>query len=294
VDTMKLDNWRLILGARLDRFSVHFHEQVFSVPPAVTGVVTATNVRNHVDTLPSWHGALLYKPMDNGTIYFSYGTSFNPTAEPLNLVSSFTTFSLNNANLGPERNQTFELGTKWALFDGLNVSAALFETDKVNARIPDLTLPGFNTLGGNQQVQGYELMAQGKIMDGWDASVGWDYLSSDTTKTVAGGPPLGLPLVFTPHNHVTFWTSYEIMPGLTVGGGGEYQGSRYAQTSAPIEKAPDYLTLDAMAKYAITGNLDVQVNVFNLTDRYYIDMMHFAFAVPGAGRSAMLTLNYHS
>ena len=131
-------------------------------------------------------------------------------------------------------------------------------------------------------------------MDGWDASAGYDYLSSDTTKTVAGGPPLGLPLVFTPHNHLTFWISYEIMPGLQIGGGGEYMGSRYAQTSAPIEKAPDYLTLDAMAKYAITDKLYVQVNVYNLTGKYYIDMMHFAFVVPGAGRSAMLTLNYHS
>ena len=42
-------------------------------------------------------------------------------------------------------------------------NASLFETDKINARIPDPTLPGFNTLGGNQQVQGFELMLQGKI-----------------------------------------------------------------------------------------------------------------------------------
>ncbi len=160
----------------------------------------------------------------------------NPTAETLNVISSFTSFSLNNAALGPEKNQSFELGTKWSLFDGLNVSASIFETDKVNARIPDLSLPGFNTLGGNQRVQGYELMAQGKIMDGWDASIGYDYLSSDTTKTVAGGPPLGLPLVFTPHNHVTFWTTYEVLPGLTVGGGGEYQGSRYAPDQRPDQK----------------------------------------------------------
>jgi catecholate siderophore receptor len=294
VDTMKLDNFQLILGARIDRFSVHFNEQAYSVPPATTGVVTATNVTNRVDTLPSWHGALLYKPMDNGTVYFSYGTSFNPSAETLDIISSFTSFSLANANIGPERNRNLELGTKWAFFDGgLNASASLFETDKTNARIPDLSLPGFNTLGGNQRVQGFELAAQGKIMDGWNASIGYDYLSSDTTKTVAGGPPLGFPLPFTPHNHVTVWTTYQIFPELEIGGGGEYMGSRYAQTTAPIEKAPDYFTLDAMAKYTINDKFDVQVNVYNLTDKYYIDMMHPQFAVPGAGRSAMLTLNYH-
>ncbi|HWY61500.1 MAG TPA: TonB-dependent siderophore receptor [Rhizomicrobium sp.] len=296
VDTMKLqDQWELILGARIDRFSVHFGEQAFSVPPAVTGVVTATNVKNREDTLPSLHGALIYKPADNGTLYFTYGTSFNPSAETLDIISSFTSFSLNNENIGPERSRTMELGTKWSLLDGgLMAAAALFETDKVNVRIPDLSLPGFNTLGGNQRVQGFELSLQGKIMDGWNASLGYDYLSSSTTKTVAGGPPLGFPLTFTPHNNFKFWTTYQVLPELEIGGGGEYVGSRYAQTTVPVEKAPDYLTLDAMAKYTINDQMDVQLNVYNLADRLYYDMMHFAFVVPGAGRSAMLTLNYHS
>jgi catecholate siderophore receptor len=295
-DTMKLqDQWELILGARVDRFSVHFTEQAFASPPAVVNVVAATNVKNREDTLPSWRGALIYKPAENGTLYFSYGTSFNPSAETLDIISSFTSFSLNNENIGPERNQSIELGTKWSLMDGgLMANASLFQTDKINARIPDPSLPGFNTLGGNQQVQGFEIMLQGRIMDGWDVSLGYDYLSSGTTKTVAGGPPLGFPLPFTPHDNLKFWTVYQALPKLVIGGGGEYVGSRYAQTTAPIEQAPSYLTLDAMARYAVSDRMDVQLNVYNLTDKLYYDMMHFAFVVPGAGRSAMLTLNYHS
>jgi catecholate siderophore receptor len=188
-----------------------------------------------------------------------------------------------------------ELGTKWALLDGgLNAAASLFETDKVNVRIPDPALPTFNILGGNQRVQGFEATLQGKIMDGWNASLGYDYLSSDTTKTAPGGPPLGFPLPFTPHNNVKFWTTYQVLPELEIGGGGEYVGSRYAQTTAPIEQAGGYTTLDAMAKYTINDQMDVQLNVYNLTDKLYYDMMHPAFVVPGAGRSAMLTLNYHS
>jgi catecholate siderophore receptor len=295
-DNLKLnDQLQLILGARIDRFSVHFNEQVFAVPPAVTGIVTAINTKNRVDTLPSWHGALLYKPVESGTFYFTYGTSFNPSAETLDIVSSFTTFSLNNENLSPERNRTFELGTKWSLMgDALLLNGSLFETDKVNARIPNAAIPGFNTLGGNQRVQGFEVLAQGRITDEWNVSAGYDYLSSSTTQTAPGGPPLGLPLVFAPHNNVTFWSAYQIIPQLQIGGGGQYVGSRYAQTSAPIEQAPGYVTFDAMAKYTINENFDVQANVYNLTDKYYFDMMHFAFVVPGAGRSAMFTLNYHS
>ena len=152
-----------------------------------------------------------------------------------------------------------ELGTKWSLLDGgLVANASIFETDKINARIPDPSLPGFNTLGGNQQVQGFEAALQGQIMTGWNVSLGYDYLSSGTTKTVAGGPPLGFPLPFAPHNNVKFWSTYQLLPQLLIGGGGEYVGSRYAQTTAPIEQAPGYMTLDAMARYTINDRMDVQ------------------------------------
>lgn len=293
-DTLKLgEQWQAVLGARVDRFSVHFNEQVFAVPPATTGVVTATNAKNREDTLPSWHGALLYKPVANGTFYFTYGTSFNPSAETLDIISSFSTFSLSNENLSPERNRTFELGTKWSLLDGaLLLNGSLFQTDKINARIPS-DVPGFNILGGDQQVQGFELTAQGNITDAWHVSLGFDHLSSGTTKTAPGGPPIGYPLPFAPHGNLTFWTTYQLLPELQVGGGGQYMGSRYAQTTAPVEQAPSYVTLDAMAKYTLSERFDLQVNVYNLTDKTYYDMMHFAFVTPGAGRSAMLTLNFH-
>ena len=295
-DTMKLgDQWQLVVGGRFDRFSAHFNEQVFSVPPAVTGVVTANNVENHVDALPSWHGALVYKPMENGTVYFTYATSFNPSAETLDEISSFTTFSLANENLDPERNRSFELGTKWSLMgDALTVNGSIFDTEKYNARIPDPSIPGFDELAGDEQVQGFELQAQGRITDAWNVSLGYDYLNSDTTKTVAGGPPLGFPLPFVARNNVTFWSTYMILPGLQVGGGGQYVGSRYAQTTAPIEEAPGYVEFDAMAKYTINAAFDIQANVYNIGDTYYYDMLHPAFVIPGAGRSAMLTLNYHS
>jgi outer membrane receptor for monomeric catechols len=49
-----------------------------------------------------------------------------------------------------------------------------------------------------------------------------------------------------------------------------------------------------MAKYTVNAKFDVQLNVYNIGDTYYYDMLHPAFVIPGAGRSAMLTLNYHS
>ena len=239
------------------------------MPPAVTGVVTATNVKNRVDTLPSWHGALIYKPAENGTVYFTYGTSFNPSAETLDIISSFTSFSLNNENIGPERNRTIELGTKWSLLEGgLTANASLFETDKVNARIPDPVLPSFNILGGNQRVQGFELT-------GSRARSPTAGMSRWAMTISAAAPPR-------PRRAARRWDSRWCSRRTTISHSGpptsSCRNSRSAAAAnmsaramprprAPIEQAPGYVTFDAMAKYTITDQLDVQVNVYNIDDK---------------------------
>ena len=296
MDTMKLgEQFQLILGTRFDSFDASFHELTYAVPPATTGVVTATNNQAHTVAIPSWRGALVYKPMEEGTLYFSFGTSFNPSAEGLSFLNSGENYNVANQNLGPEKNQNFEVGTKWTLLNNqLFLSGAMFHTEKTNARIPDPTLPGFNQLAGDQVVDGFELQAQGQITADWNISAGYDYLSSNTTKTVTGGPPLHFVLPFTPRSAGNVWTTYRILPQFQVGAGLNFTDRRYAQTTAPVESVPGYTTFDAMAKYVFTNTMDVQVNVYNLTDRYYYDTPHPHFIIPGAGRSAMLTLNYHN
>jgi len=70
----------------------------------------------------------------------AFGTSFNPSAEDLSLISSSRSFSLNNANLDPEKNRTYELGTKWALVrEPAQPERGIFRLEKENARIPDPT-----------------------------------------------------------------------------------------------------------------------------------------------------------
>lgn len=295
VDTMKLgEQFQLVLGGRFDNFGADFHELVYAVPPATTGVVTSSNNQNHTVDIGSYRGALLYKPVDNGTFYFSFGTSFNPSAEGLSFLNSGENYNVANQNIGPERSRSFELGTKWQLFDDrMFLSAAIFRTEKTNARIPNPATPGFNQLAGNQRVDGLELQAKGQITPEWGISAGYDYLDSTTTQTAVGGPPLNFPLPFTPRNSGNVWTNYWVMPNLQLGVGAYFTDRRYAQTTAPIESVAGYTTFEAMAKYLVSPKFDVQVNIYNLTDKYYYDTPHPHFIIPGAGRSAMLTLNYH-
>ena len=56
---------------------------------------------------------------------------------------------------------------------------------------------------------------------------------------------------------------------------------------------PSYVRWDAMAKYDINSNFDVQLNVQNLTDERYFSTTYFRhFAIPAQGRSAFVTLNF--
>jgi len=73
--------------------------------------------------------------------------------------------------------------------------------------------------------------------------------------------------------------------------GGQYVSQRLAQnTAASYLRSPPYFTADFLTEYHFTPAYAVRVNVYNLFDRHYIDVIHPFRAVPGAGRSASLTL----
>jgi catecholate siderophore receptor len=93
----------------------------------------------------------------------------------------------------------------------------------------------------------------------------------------------------------SLYTSYHLPFGLEVGYGLTYQGSWYLTnaTGAPMYKAPSYLTQRVSLGYKLDNGLSAQVNVQNLTNKkYFTSIRNNGWAVPGEGRSAVLTLGY--
>lgn len=289
IDTAKLDRWEATLGIRWDRFDVDYSDINYST--TLPGKVVKTDHVPHTDEMFSYRAALSYKAAANGNIYLAFGTSFNPSAEDLSLISSSRSFSLNNAQLDPEKNRTYELGTKWALLqERLNVSGAIFRLEKENARVPDPSNILVNILGGTQRVDGGEVHAEGSLTSNWQIVGGYTYLDSKVTKSAKGAAPVGSPLMNTPKHAFTVWSVYRLGGRLEFGGGGRFDSSQYTQNVPPIKTVPGFWTFDAMAKYAFTPRIAAQVNVNNLFNRYYYDQLHFFHVVPGAGRTALLSL----
>src|SRR5690606_20011334 len=173
-DTLTLNpQWELTLGARWDSFETDY-QYSYTDPSLVVDTK---------DNMLSWNAGLVYKPAANGSIYVAVGNSFNPSAEGLTVSTSANS---NLIDLEPEETVSYELGTKWDLLDGrLLTSSALFRTEKKHARTDDPDFSGgqssFDTLNGQQRVQGLELSAVGYIQPNWTLIAAYTYQDSEIT-----------------------------------------------------------------------------------------------------------------
>lgn len=309
MDTLKLTQWlQLSGGIRFDYFST-------SVDAGASQLIKQ----------PTYRGAVVIKPAHNGSIYFDYGTSFNPSAESLSL-------SANNALQAPQENETYEAGTKWDLFhDRLNLNGAYFRTNKSNVyeTDPNNTLNVLNV--GNQRVQGFQVGALGHMAGHFDLIMGYAYLNGIVTKSVLNASPFGalykpndpvfglypyfispnnFPLANVPRNSGNLWVTHNL-PWRFVGGfGGNFVGPRRASSTAmiavpqgnvmPVSQIPlafksinGYWTFNMMLRRPISDRLEFQANLINLTNKFYIDQPHPNHLIPGEGFNAQFGINAH-
>jgi catecholate siderophore receptor len=155
------------------------------------------------------------------------------------------------------------------------------------------------TLAGTLHVKGIEFGAQGHLTDNWEIVAGYTYLSPSSVGLVSAG--VKGPIPNTAHNQANIWTTYDFDTGFKIGAGLNYIGERNAgidNASFPgtvvTAHAPGYTTLDGMIGYQVNDNLSLQLNGYNLTDKYYFATTYFTrpgenHAVPGPGRTVMLT-----
>lgn len=287
LDTVELGpQWALSGGVRWDRFDARYDGVNYAFSPTGELVGTPASYVQPVDK-PTWRAALVYKPRQNGSIYFDYGTSFNPSAEALSLTEA-------TAATPPEENESFELGSKWELKGGrLTARGAIFRTNKLNTRGPDPNDSSIDVLSGNQRADGAEAVIQGHITDRWDILSSYTFLHAEVVSSESYPDAVGKPLNNVPENLFNLWTEYHFSNRVELGGGGNYVSARTANTStlkpgAMVETAPGYWVFNAMAKYELSERVAIQANVNNVANRFYIDEVHPGHAIPGPGASALV------
>lgn len=260
---------------------------------------------DRTDNEISWNGGVVFKPGRSSSVYASYGTSFEP-------VGSLGAAEGGNFQLGggnnngpvetgfyfdPQRNETFEIGTKWdVLDDKLNVSAAIFRINQENVRVVSSTPGDPASVDGKQRVEGIELTATGNLTSAWSVFGGYTYLDSEILE--GDSRRVGSRVDNIPEHSASIWTSYELPIGLRLSGGATYVGERTTfgspddTTGNQPVAVEDYIRFDASASMPILDNVDVNFNLRNIGNVSYIESVQSGGGqgVPGEAFSALLTV----
>ena len=269
------EHWQVTAGLRWDRFKLDYDNTL------ANGTVQSFE---RTDDEWSYQGSLVYKPAANGSIYAGYGTSFNPSGEGLALAT------VSVAMLDPEEGNSFELGTKWELLNNnLLLNAALFRTEKTNARETDPVDATVTVLSGEQRVDGLELGAVGRLNDRWNLIAGYTHMESEILESV--NPALvGNELANTPENTFSLWTTWQATTPLELGAGAQYVDDRYSATNN-LRSTDDYMLFNAMASYVFNQSVTLRLNATNLTDEDYAGNVGGGHYIPGEGRSVIFSVD---
>ncbi|HZX17855.1 MAG TPA: catecholate siderophore receptor Fiu [Pseudomonas sp.] len=297
-DTLHLnEQWALNGGVRFE----HFRTETDSVAIASGARVPGSGYES--GDLTSWNTGVVFKPLENGSIYLSYANSLTPPGSGnFNLAASSATSSSNEqVGLDPQETEHLELGTKWDLLDErLALTLAAYRTENENQVSYDsFTATYFQE--GKTRVDGVELGVVGQLNNFWQVSAGIAHMETkqidQASRNNAGVVSESTGVRWSPDLTATLWTSYTL-GDLTLGGGARYvseqdrvvtSGTNLATQNMP--SIPSYWVADAMAAYRVNDNVNLRVNLYNLFDEEYIESLNNsgARARLGAPRSAMFT-----
>ncbi len=268
------DHLDIIIGARFDRFDI-------SVDNLDPSVAAADRNRSRTDEEISPRFGLVYKPVENVSVYGSYSESFLPRSG-----EQFANINGNNNALDPNTFTNLEAGVKWDFQPGMSFTAAVFEIEQSSPQVADNDASTLDVI--DTEVSGFELQLQGQLSDRWYISGGYSYLDGEQ---VDRSGATGLRPRELPENMFSLWNSYQVTDQFGLGLGVTYQDESFINNSNSAV-LPSYTRIDAAAYYDISDDLRIQLNVENLADEVYFPNSHSTHqATVGAPLNARVTIS---
>lgn len=264
------ENFDVIIGARFDSFDI----EVFNADPDVL------ETRTRTDEEISPRGGLIYKPMENLSLYASYSKSFLPRSG-----EQYANINGNNNQLDPNVFTNQEIGVKWDSEDGVTVTAAYFENEQSSPQVADSDPSTLDVI--DSEISGFELQVSGQVTEAWNFSANYSHLDGEI---VNRSGPTGLTPREIPENTASIWTNYAVTDSFGLALGVMRQGGSYINNSNTAV-LPGYTRVDAAAYYDISPSWRLQFHVENLTDELYFPNSHSTHqASVGAPLNAKLTI----
>ncbi|MEQ5806059.1 TonB-dependent siderophore receptor [Alteromonas sp. NFXS44] len=247
------------------------------------------NYGNDDEFIP--YAGALYDITPNHRVYASYTEIFEPQSQR----------DADGNLLDPLVGESAEIGLKSRFLDDrIHTTVAIFNIQQDNLAQVDTDfvptpeqLTAYYGAKGTES-QGFEVEVVGQPVDGWNITAGYSQYDAED----AGGNDINTD---NPTKQFKFFTTYqfvESLPELTVGGGFNWQNETWSTGTNPAGVAgrftqDAYVLTNLMARYAISDNLNLQLNIDNLTDEeYYTQVGQFSSFRYGTPRNYMVSLSY--
>lgn len=278
--------WELVFGLRHDNFDMDYTDLGTTANPG-------RNVQiNESDNKLSPRAGLIFKPLDNLSVYASYTESFVPRAG-----DQLTGLTLTTANLSPEKFINKEIGAKYDVNPELSLTAAVYKLERENIAVTDPVNAGQNILIDGQETKGLELGVTGKVTDKWSVFGGYAFQDAEITKDqIVANISSGTTLAQTPRHTFSVWNRYDFNDTWGAAIGVVSRSDMYAATPTATGSTvlPGYTRLDAAVYGKLDKNLRLQLNLENLTNKEYALSAHNNNnIVPGSPLTARATMIYN-
>ncbi|RVT43047.1 TonB-dependent siderophore receptor [Rheinheimera sediminis] len=198
------------------------------------------------------------------------------------------------AYVDPLEGTNTELGLKSSFLDGaVQTAVAIFKIDQDNLAQPIGTFPReegrpvetmYRAAQGVES-RGFELELIGRLTESWNISAGYSQFKAED----AAGTEVNTDH---PRKKLNLFTTYDFvneLEGLVIGGGISWEDQQYSGTAPKILRQDAYSLVSLMARYEVTPQLSVQLNVDNLFDETYYSQIGF-FDQYGYGTPRNFTL----
>ncbi len=259
-----------VVGVRFDQFNVDFTNRRADVAVENRQIKTK-------DSLISPRVGLIYKPLEQASVYASYSLSYLPRSG-----EQLASLSPTNKAFDPEEYRNYEVGAKWDYRPNLSLTIAVYQLDRSNVIIPPVNAGDLSTLGDGARTQGIELGVGGKVTKAWSIAGGYAYQDSKLTATTGATARDGARTANLPYNTFSLWNRYDFTTAWGAGVGVFTRSAMYTSTSNAVQ-LDGYTRVDGAIFYTFSPKLRAQLNVENLLGKdYYVNAHTDNNILPGA------------
>ena len=247
-------------------------------------------VKAYSDSGYSWAGSLIFHPIEDASIYYTYADSLQQGSTYVYPASS--PYAGEVVSTSPYRSKQHEIGAKIRVADMIDFSVAYFDIRRPIAYLNSST--GLYGINGEQRNRGFEFMSGGRITQNLSVLGGFTYIDpkmhnvsiAGANRKVANGiPKLNANLMF----------DY-VIPGtdkLAISTNFHYTGKMYLD-DLNTQRTPSFFVTDLGMRYTsehlLGDKTTLRFNVNNVFNKKYWAGMYPASAdgAGGVGASGVL------